>query len=669
MLSDYIFTSKYSNYKDKLNRRETYDEAIDRMMDMHSKKFQDIIPQATLDTLRTFLHDKKIIGSQRSLQFGGTAIEEKNWRIFNCTTSHCDRPRFFAEAMWLLLCGSGTGFSVSKHHISQLPPIQKSKETQIFVVGDSIEGWSDAIDVLIKGYMGLNPIPYFDYSQVRPKGAKLRHGGKAPGYQGLERSINKIRDILEKANGRQLRSIDCFDITMHLSDCVLSGGIRRSSSICLFDADDEDMIKAKVGDWYIDNAQRARANISAIILPTTTYDVYEHIFEQVHHWGEPGFVFLPHYDYCVNPCAEASMCPILITDPKGNVVENYTLDMLNSKEKYKSIGYKFQSGWQACNLTSINGAKIKSFQDFLDATIQATTLGTLQATYTKSSYLTKESQLILERENLLGVSITGIMMDASHIIMNEENQRICAKAAVDTNLEIAKLLGINQSTRITLIKPEGTSSLVLQTTSGIHPAHAPRYIRHVQSTDNDPPFVHFQKHNPQACFDSAWGVGQKVIAFPMEFPNSNYSYEMSALDLLKYSKLTQENWVHYGTARKDACEGLKHNVSITLSVGNSEWDDVKKFMWDNRNCFTGIALLSRNGDYDFEQAPFVRVFAPNEIDENDPHKEKKLYYWRLWNDLKKSIVDVDYTQMVEYENNVNFTTEVACAGGQCEVSI
>ncbi len=671
MLADFVFTSKYAKYIEKTNRRETYEEAVDRMMDMHERRFSELGNfQETIRELRNALKNKLIIGSQRALQFGGEAIEEKNWRIYNCTTSYCDRVRFFSEALWLLLCGSGTGFSVCKSHTEKLPDLKKATETYVHVVEDSIEGWAEGVNALLKGYFGEGPVPFFDYSEIRPKGAKLRHGGKAPGHEGLKIAVDSIRALFEKviADGyTKLKPVHCFDIVMHLADCVISGGIRRSSTICIFDADDTDMLNAKVGEWYKENPQRARANISAIILPDTPKEVYEALFTKTREWGEPGFLFLAHEDYCLNPCSEASMCPLLITDPEGKVVEEYSLDMLKNKDHYKAQGYTYESGWQACNLTSINGAMIKTQADFENAARLATILGTFQTTYSKPGYLTEVSRKILRRENLLGVSITGMMMN-KEVLLNAEGQRKAAQIAVETNKEFAKILGIRPSSRITLVKPEGTASLVLGSTSGIHPAHAPKYIRHVQCTDNDAPYLHFEKANPQACFNCAWARDQKTIAFPMEFKNAIYSYEISAIDLLNYSLMTQQNWVTYGNARADSCEGLKHNVSITVSVAPDEWNAVREYLWENRQFFTGVAMLATSGDYDFDQAPFVRVYAPAEISDNDPHREKKLFYWNLWNELRVSLKDVDYTQMVEFEDHTNFTQEAACAGGQCEVS-
>lgn len=675
MLSDFVFVSKYAKYNNNKQRRETYTEAIDRMMDMHENKFKQAdIDQNVFSELRDALKQKKIIGSQRALQFGGSAIEEKNWRIYNCTTSFCDRTRFFAEALWLLLCGAGTGFSVCQSHVDKLPALKKSSNSYTFVIDDSIEGWADAIHALMQGYLGEGDVPYFNYSLIRPKGAKLRHGGKAPGHQALEFAIDSIRAVLENAllnnegESPKLRPIQCFDIMMYLADCVIAGGIRRSSTICIFDAHDQEMMQAKTGEWYIDNPQRARANISAIILPTTPKETYDKIFSCTKQWGEPGFLFLAHEDYCLNPCSEASMCPLLITDPQGNIVQNYTLDMLDNKDHYKSLGYTYESGWQACNLTSINGALVNTKEDFIEATRLATVLGTFQTTYSEPGYLTKVSQKILQRENLLGVSITGMMMNKD-VLLNAECQREAADIAKKTNQEYCDKLGINRSSRITLVKPEGTASLVLGSTSGIHPAHANRYIRHVQSADNDAPFLHFAGVNPQACFDSVWGRNQKVIAFPMEFNNAIYSHQVSAIDLLEYSLMTQKNWVQNGWARPDSCEGLKHNVSITVTVKPSEWDSVQDYLWHHRDSFTGVAMLGASGDYDYDQAPFVRVYSPDELDKNDPHYDKKIHYYNLWTRLMSTLQDVDYTSMIEYDDNTKFTQEAACAGGQCTINI
>lgn len=677
MLSDFVFVSKYAKYNEKLNRRETFEETIDRVMDMHEKKVAGRIPKQELDTLRDMLKQKKIVGSQRALQFGGEAIEEKNWRIFNCVSSFVDRIRYFAEDFYLLLLGSGTGMNVCDVHVNKLPKlVDKIEKTEIFVIPDSIEGWAMAVDRLLNAYYGNNPLPLFDSSQIRPKGAKLRHGGKAPGPDDLMQTLTLINRILNKALGRKLTPLECVDISMHLASCTRAGGIRRASKIVFFDATNEDILNCKTGSWYVENSQRSCANFSAVILPSTPKELYDTIAQRTKEWGEPGVVFFEHEDFCLNPCAEAAMCPQLITDPNGKVVREYTLDMLRNKQTYIDKGYKYESGWQACNLTSINGALINNFEDFAKATYYATLLGTLQALYTNHGYLTEVSQKIVERENLLGVSITGMMMNKD-ILLDANYQKQCALLAVEVNHKFSKMLGINQSSRITLIKPEGTISLVLESTSGIHPAHAQKYIRHVVCKTNEPPYIHFNKQNPQACFDkynptvdpnNLASKDQKVIAFPIEFPNALYSYDLTAIEMLKYAKITQDNWIKYGTALPNSCEKLKHNVSVTVSVNEDEWKEVFDFLWEHRDSFTGVSMLPRFGDYAYKQAPFVRVYELNEIAEDDPYRKEKIEMYHLWYNLRETMKKVDYIDLIEYEDETSFMAEVACAGGKCEVT-
>jgi len=669
------------------------------------------------------MYKKKVLGSQRGLQFGGDPILKRHAKIYNCTSSYCDRLRFFQECFWLLLCGSGTGFSVQKHHVAKLPTLEhdppQDKGT-VYVIEDSIEGWADALGVLLSSYFSKPIDEYkqyknchilFDYSNIRPQGSNLSSGvGKAPGFEPLAKGLEKIRTLLDRcvANGqKKLRPIDAYDIVMHSSDAVLSGGVRRSASLALFSPDDEEMAKAKTGNWYIDNPQRARSNNSALLLKDeTTYEQFESLMESVKEFGEPGFIWSDSTEMTFNPCVEVGMWPV-------------------DEESGKS-------GWQGCNLSTINCSSIEDENDFYDRCKAAAIIGTLQAGFTKLDYLGEISCKIFQRESLLGVSLTGIM-EKYDLILSEKVLKAGAKIAVETNKEMAKKIGINQAARVTCLKPEGTSSSMLGTSSGIHPHHAKRYIRHVQANILEAPYQHFKNYNPQACEKSSWSANNtdEVVKFPIEVPDgSKLKNQLPAVEMLSIVKDTQKNWVYSGK-NKAICtqEYLNHNVSNTVTVKPDEWVDVTKYIYDNRKYFAGISLIPQSGDKDYPQAPFTTVYTSREIvkeygdaalwcsglielalnafDNNlwaacdyvtlnqaqKDHHESKLkfvtkmknfagkyfngdirrltycmkdvYNWKIYCDLYNTFKRVDYTQLLETEDNTLGIEEISCAGGAC----
>jgi ribonucleoside-diphosphate reductase alpha chain len=670
------------------------------------------------------MYKKKVLGSQRALQFGGEPILKRHAKIYNCTSSYCDRLRFFQECFWLLLCGSGTGFSVQKHHVAKLPTLEHNIENNSlgskFVVEDSIEGWSDALGVLLSSYFSKpieefkqykNSYVVFDYSNIRPKGSSLNSGvGKAPGFEPLANGIEKIRALLDRciANGqKKLRPIDAYDIVMHSSDAVLSGGVRRSASLALFSANDEEMAKAKTGNWFIDNPQRARSNNSALLLKDdTTFEEFNNLMESVKEFGEPGFIWSDSTEMTFNPCVEVGMWPV---DEKSG-----------------------KSGWQGCNLSTINCSSIEDEDDFYERCKAAAIIGTLQAGFTKLDYLGDISCRIFEREALLGVSLTGIM-EKHELVLTEKVLKNGAKIAVDTNKLIAKTIGINQAARVTCLKPEGTSSSMLGTSSGIHPHHAKRYIRHVQANVLEAPYQHFKNYNPQACEKSSWSANNtdEVVKFPIEVPDgAKLKNQLPAIEMLTVVKETQKNWVYSGKNRSLCTqEYLSHNVSNTVTVKPDEWEDVTKYIYDNRKYFAGISLIPQSGDKDYPQAPFTTVYTSREIvkeygdaalwcsglielglnafnnnlwaacdyvsmnQSRDTDLEGKLkfvtkmknfagkyfdgdvkrltycmkdvYNWKIYCDLFNSFKKVDYTQLSETEDNTTGIEEISCAGGAC----
>ena len=730
-LMSYTFVSKYARWIPEKKRRETWGEAVDRVKKMMLDKYitdddsEDI--KAEIEWSYEQMLKKRVLGSQRALQFGGAPIFKHNARIYNCITSFCDRLRFFQECMYLLLCGCGTGFSVQKHHLAKLPRLLRGKTgSKKFVVPDSIEGWSDAVGVLVSSYFDQDDLfpEYsgkninFDYSEIRPAGALLKSsGGKAPGPDPLKNALSNIKKILDKAlknadfaskDLRGLTPIEAYDVIMHSADAVISGGVRRSATICVFSPDDEDMAKAKTGNWFIENPQRGRSNNSALLLRSeTTKEQFAELMNSVKDFGEPGFVWADSTELLVNPCVEIGMWPVDETTGK--------------------------SGWQACNLSTINCAKIKTEEDFYDACRAASVIGTLQAGFNSFEYLGEASENIIKRESLLGVSMTGIM-EQHDICLDPEVQKYGADVVKKTNKELAKMIGVNQAARTTCIKPEGTSSCILGTSSGIHPHHAKRYIRRVQANKLEPIYNYFKEKNPRACEESVWSNNDSddVVAFCIEVPaGSKTKNKVDALELLEYVKSTQKSWVIPGT-NKNLCTQpwLVHNVSNTINVKENEWDEVESYIYKNRKFFCGISLLPITGDKDYPQAPFTTIHLPSEqvsyygdaslfvsglievalnlwednlwsacdsllgigekikgngkkewadrckkfadrYFEGDLRKltycMKDVYNWKEWVDLSREYVAVDYTNVIEEQNNVKPEQEWACSGGVCEV--
>jgi len=602
-LQDYTYYAKYARYNSEERRRETWHEACERVKQMHLHRF----PQAEEEIEWAFdlVKQRRVLGSQRALQFGGKPIEKINARIYNCTVSFCDRVEFFQECFWLLLCGSGTGFSVQKHHIAKLPNFAKGgrgrKPKFNFVVPDTIEGWADALGALIGSYLPNKRCPKFlgshvefDYSQIRAAGSHLASGvGKAPGSEPLRRSLDIIRELLDDRSHRyeRLRPIDAYDIVMHASDAVLSGGVRRSATICIFSPDDEEMITAKTGNWFNENPQRGRSNNSALLLRNkTSKKQFQSLINSVKEFGEPGFYWSDSTEQLPNPCVEIGMWPV-----------------------HWESG---ESGWQFCNLSEINGKKIKCKEDFALAARGAAIIGTLQAAYTKFPYLGTVTEEIVRKESLLGVSITG-MMDNPQVTFDPQIQQEMAHLVIDTNEWMSNILGINPAARCTCIKPAGTTSCILGTASGVHPHHARRYFRRVQANSLEPVFQHFKQVNPCACQPSVWSANKtdEVITFCVEVPDgAKIKNDLSAVELLEHVKLTQQNWVMHGK-RKNLCtkEWLTHNVSNTINVLPDEWDTAADFIYENRKWFAGVSLLPASGDLDYPQAPMVNVHTPREI--------------------------------------------------------
>ena len=608
-LAEFTRIARYAQYNKNEKRRETWEEQVNRVFKMHKVKFMKYMDNPefikAFNFAKKMMLEKKVLGSQRALQFGGPAILNKNTRIYNCSATYIDRVRVFQEIMFSLLCGVGMGFSVQLHHIAKLPNIKLPKgENVTYVIPDSIEGWSDSIGVLLSSYfVSDQPFPeyfnkqvIFDFSKIRPKGSSISHiGGKAPGPDGLKSSLKNIANILDNLiNGsdeyHKLRPIDCYDIIMHISDSVLSGGIRRSATLCLFSLDDEEMIKAKTGDWYIKNPQRGRSNNSALLLKNETpKDKYLKLIESVKQFGEPGLIWSDSTECLFNPCVEVGLYA------------------------YNKDG---KSGMQKCNLSEINMSVVNCEDDFYYACEAASILGTFQAAYTDFKYLGSVTQEIVEKEALIGVSMTG-MMSSPQISFDAEILKKGANRIKEINKKIAKIININPAARTTCIKPSGSASCILNTSSGIHPSHAYRYFRRVQVNKLEEPLKFFREYNQFAIKESVWSANKTddVITFLCKSsPNALTKSDVSALDLLNKVKMVQTNWVMEGTD-KELCvqPWLNHNVSNTITIKPEEWDDVTEFIYDNRKYFAGISMLPSSGDMDYNQAPFQTVYTHEEI--------------------------------------------------------
>ena len=602
-LSETKFYDGYSRFKDEENNYETWDEAVDRVLSMHENTYSNKLNklQSYIEEARVAYKEKRVLGAQRALQFGGDQLMKHQMRMYNCTSSYADRPEFFGEYFYILLCGAGAGFSVQNHHVAKLPKIQqRTKQAKGYIVEDSIEGWASALDVLMSSYFvggGKHPDyegrrVFFDLSQIRPKGAKISGGFKAPGPEGLRRTLDKIEHMLQglvmdAKEPIDMRPITVYDVCMHSADAVLSGGVRRSATICLFSPEDDEMMTAKTGNWFMDNPQRGRSNNSAVIVrDEATPETFAKIMESVKSFGEPGFYFTTSKEHTTNPCVEIGMFP----------------------------QYKGKSGWQGCNLTEINGGMCTSEEHFLQACRAAAILGTMQAGYTDFKFISDTSKKIFDREALLGVSITG-WMNNPNVLFDEKVLKKGANIVKKINKEVASIIGINPAARTTCVKPSGNASVLLQTASGIHAEHSPMYIRNIQMNKESEITQAIAKSNPFMVEESVWSAGgtDVVVSFPIvPKKGSMFKDDLYGVKHLELVKKAQKYWVVAGT-NEDLCadEGIHHNVSNTIIV--DDWDEVEKYVYKNRYSFSGISFLSPTGDKDYNQAPNTQVIDAEQM--------------------------------------------------------
>lgn len=618
ILSDITHFMKYAKYLDGLKRRETFEETVDRNKAMHLKRFPELA--AEIEGAYSFVYNKRILPSMRSMQFAGKSVELNNSRIFNCSYLPIDHIDSFSEIMFLLLSGCGVGFSVQKHHVGELPPVKgprinpntgKARKRR-YVIGDSIEGWADAVKVLVEAYFYEKSDPDFIFDGVRPKGARLvTSGGKAPGPQPLKDCIHNVRKVLDRKNrGEKLSTIEVHDIICYIADAVLAGGIRRAALISLFSFDDDAMRAAKSGSWWEKHPQRARANNSAVALrhrikKRDFMDLWERIENS--NSGEPGIYFSNNQDWGANPCVEIGLRP-----------------------------------FQFCNLVEINGSvSFKSQKEFNEVCKAASFIGTLQASYTDFHYLREVWQETTEKDALIGVSITGI---ASGCLDNFDLTE-AANAVIEENRRVADALGINHAARTTCVKPAGTTSCILGTSSGIHAWHNDYFIRRIRVGKNEAMYEYLSENHPDLVEDDYFKPHiQAVISLPIRAPRGAILRSETVMDFLARVKRFSEEWVLPGHVSGQNT----HNVSATVAIKPEGWGDVGDWMWKNRGSFNGLSVLPFDGGT-YVQAPF---------EDCSEYAYRKLY---------KNLEEVDLTKIVEEIDNTELKESLACAGGSCEL--
>ena len=634
VLSDVVTFNKYAKYIPQIKRRETYDEIILRYLQMMVDKYPDLAPKIMANG--KYIFDKKVLPSMRGLQFAGMAIQKNEARIYNCCYAPVDDYRVFGEIMFLLLGGTGVGYSVQNKHVEKLPEIKVPTKEQKFLIGDSIEGWADAVKHLMGSYLGYrNTLPRFDFSDIRQKGVRLiTAGGKAPGPEPLRKCLFEIQTILSrKSNGDRLTDIEVHDIICHIADAVLAGGIRRAALICLFSADSQAMLSCKFGNWWELNPQRGRANNSAVLVRhKITKEFFLDLWKKIElsGSGEPGFYFTNNPDWGTNPCVEIALRP-----------------------------------FQFCNLCEVNVSNVESQEDLNNRVRVAAFFGTLQASFTDFHYLRPIWKKTTEKDALVGIGMTGI----ASMEVFKYNLTEAANVAFLENIEVAQTLGINKAARITCVKPSGTTSCVLGTASGVHAWHNDYYIRRMQMTKSEDLYKYLAYNHPELVKDHLLLPNSAVVEIPIKAPEGSVIRTETALDTLERVKKLSQEWIQPGHIHGDN----SHNVSATISVDKNrtymafdmndgkgtqysqiengyldEWQVVGEWMWQNKEHYNGLSVLPFDGG-SYSQAPFEDITEAQ------------------YNELIKNITSIDLSRIVEEDDVTTLVDELACGADGCVI--
>lgn len=626
-LSSITIYSKYAKYNPELKRRETWDEIVDRYEQMMNNKYPAL--KESIESNVVYIREKKVLPSMRALQFAGPAMEVNNARGYNCCYHPITSVHSFSETMYLLLGGSGVGYSVQKHHVAQLPSIKTPGKQRNYLIEDSIMGWADAIKVLMKAYLEGSFMPKFDFRAIRHKGARLvTAGGKAPGPEPLKICLTHVQAILDrKQEGEKLSPLECHSILCHIANSVLAGGIRRSAMISFFSHDDEEMITCKYGNWWELNEQFGRANNSAVlkrgeVSEEEFFNLWKRI--ELSNSGEPGIYWTNDLEWMSNPCCEIALRP-----------------------------------FQFCNLCEINVSDIESQEDLNKRASVAAFFGTLQAGFTDFHYLRPIWKKTTEKDALLGIGMTGI---GSGEILKYDLEE-AAKAAKLMNSFVASTLGINEAARVTCIKPSGTTSLVLGTSSGIHAWHNDYYLRTMRFNKNEDLAAYLMVNHPELCEDDVLRPHDTVcVRIPVKAPEGSIMRTETAIDTLERVKKFSQEWIKPGHRNGQNT----HNVSATISIDKSrmysfhlengevwyrdEWEEVGEWMWNNKDYYNGLSVLPYFGG-SFVQAPFEDI-------------TKEQYEKRI-----AAVKEIDLTKVIELDDTVDFGAIAACSGGTCDINI
>ena len=638
LMAEYVFLSKYSQRKEN-GILENWNETVDRIYGMHEVKLKELglfndSTEKALNKAKEFEYNKVILSSQRGRQFASSnkysGILKHEAKMYNCSSTFIDRPEVFSEIMYLLLCGCGVGYSLHKEYIEKLPEVKEHTFSSVlFTIPDSIEGWADAIYHLMNGWFGGYQVN-FNYSEIRPEGSLIDGKFVAPGAKPLHDAIVKINKIMQGAIGRKLQSIEIHDICCHIASSVVSGGVRRSAMIAMFDRDDELMLKCKTGNWWEENPQRAFANNSILASQdeNISYKEIKKTLSVVRQFGEPGFINVPSYDYVVNPCGEVVMKPTIDIRENGKLVH--------------------ETGFAFCNLVEINNKAIKDKEMFYEACESASFIATVQSLYIDFKYLGRASKLIAKRDRAIGVSITGFYENNN---LNKDVLEVGAKLVTIKNGMWATLFGISRSACCTTVKPSGNASCILGLTcSGIHPAHDHKYLRRIRIKTYSPEYVAL-KDTPMVKYLRG---DEAVITFPIESGGSvKTKDEVFAVEHLKDIAMVKHFWINKGSVVKH----MSNNVSSTVEVKENEWNEVAAVYYMNRHLFTGVTFLPSFGDVVYDNAPFQRL--------SDEKLRKE--YEEIEKYIKEN--DVDFNAIMSNRDNL-YSGDMAaqgCAGGACEL--